>query len=194
MLFTAIFIILLLILIYTAIDVRIICKITDKGAVFKPFAIVRFLFIKIKIPAKKINPLNNLEKLFSSLYSKTDDKNKSLFSGLPEIAGKIKNFLNTNKSNSSNLWKKLIIYDIKLWMKYGYEDASKTAMAYGLFSTIFISLPALFKNRLSMKIEKLEMIPIFGYSHLEFDFACIIEVQLGNIINVLKMIKMKREC
>ncbi len=117
---------------------------------------------------------------------------KSMFSGGSGSYGKMKQYYSVNKKGILYLMKKTRTYDVFLDLKFGLDDASSTAITYGLFSTFLTNLIAAAKRATSIDIKKISIIPVFNETVLEFDFACIIEAKIGNIIIALKSVKKKK--
>ncbi len=117
---------------------------------------------------------------------------KLLFSGGSGSFSKMKQYYFVNKKGILYLMKKTKTYDVILDLKFGLDDASSTAISYGLFSTFLTNLIAAAKRMTMIDIKEINIIPIFNETVLEFDFACIIEAKIGNIIIALKSVKKKK--
>lgn len=180
---TIIIIILILILIlailyFIKISIELVYKKKMHTEVMRINGIASIGFIKFKLAEKYLNRLFKLDKIsFSSI--------DTLINYLKDLsASNIKD--KKNKKAVKLLGKKSKIYDFFLKIKYGSGDAFYTAMIFGLLSVTLSALITLMKSsgNSTIEINDIELVPDFIENVFEVDFACIIEVKLGNIITI----------
>lgn len=112
---------------------------------------------------------------------------------LSKLINKTKLNYSLNKYSIKYLVKNIKVCGVILKIKFGFNDAFNTAIAFGLLSTFLINLLTIINSIAVLNIDHIELIPVFGTNVLEFDFVCIIEAKLGNIITALKLIKKNKK-
>ncbi len=176
-----ILILILAILYFIKISIELVYKKKMHTEVMRINGIASIGFIKFKLAEKYLNRLFKLDKIsFSSI--------DTLINYLKDLsASNIKDKKNKkNKKAVKLLGKKSKIYDFFLKIKYGSGDAFYTAMIFGLLSVTLSALITLMKSsgNSTIEINDIELVPDFIENVFEVDFACIIEVKLGNIITI----------
>ncbi|NLN49712.1 MAG: DUF2953 domain-containing protein [Clostridiales bacterium] len=117
---------------------------------------------------------------------------KSLFSGGSNSTDKIKQYYNLNRKGISYLAAKTKIYDVFLDLKFGLDNASYTAVIYGAISILITNIIAFLKKTMMINIKRIDVKPVFNEIVFEYDFGCIIEARLGDIIIALIAVKKKK--
>lgn len=141
------------------------------------------IFNKIKFIPKDIQMSSHLDiSKLKSLFSKNSDSDSTY---------KVKQYYNKNKKGIGYLVKRIKTYEVFLELKFGLDNASSTAITYGLISTFITNILAAIKRITWVDIKKIDIVPIFNEIVLEYDFNCIIEARLGNIIIALIAVKKK---
>lgn len=141
-----------------------------------------FSLSNIKFIPKDIELISDFD--FSNL--------KSLFSGGSNSLDKIKQYYNLNKQGILYLLIKTKIYDVFFDLRFGLENASHTAIVYGAISFFITNIIAFMKRVMMVNIKRVNVKPVFNEIILEYDFGCIIEARLGDIIIALIAVKKKK--
>lgn len=151
-----------------------------------PFLDIVFINNKpaLKYKAKiESNKTNRLMKMISKIFTVDDfNKIKKYFHHDPVFFQKMKDYW----------FRKLIIHDFSIIIKYGTNDAALTAMIYGFAWTLIGSMLAILSNNLNLSTKDIVITPYFDQEKFSYEFSCIIQFKFGDIINTGIMLYRRR--
>ena len=153
-----------------------------KGLIIFSFLIV---LVFIPIPLKISLEVEN-KKIHIKLFNKSInlDKHKKTNFAKDIKSNKINLFNFLNKYKSSNFKSNI---SIEAYIEHGSNDASLTAISYGILNSFFYILYSLLQNIFKIKHYNLKIVPNFNKNILHLKIKCIIYINMAQVINILFM-------
>jgi len=74
------------------------------------------------------------------------------------------------------------IYHVRVSFQISTEDAAKTAILYGKICTLFFSLFRFLQTFLSMKVKRVEIIPDFHHTQMQYHVFFILQIRIYRVL------------